>query len=89
MSNVYPTLNEYIKHLQDFVEKNPGAGERIAVTSIDDEGNGYKGVWLDDPDLCRFDGENRGEILTDEDIGEFGYTREEAAEAFPILAVRI
>lgn len=36
-------FKDYVKGLQELLEKNPGTAEMEVVTSISDEGNGY---WL-------------------------------------------
>ena len=37
-------FKDYVKGLQEFLEKNPKTAEMEVVTSIDDEGNGYNAV---------------------------------------------
>ena len=46
-------FNDYVKSLQQFLEKNPETAEMEAVTSIDDEGNGYNAVQFG-PSIAQF-----------------------------------
>lgn len=39
------TLREYIKGLNEFVEKNPDCIDLEVITSKDDEGNGFNSVY--------------------------------------------
>ena len=38
-------LGEYIKNLNEFIKENPKASDMEAITSIDDEGNGFKRIY--------------------------------------------
>ena len=39
-------FKDYVKGLQEFLEKNPETAEMEVVTSIDDERNGYNAVQI-------------------------------------------
>ena len=46
-------FKDYVKGLQEFLEKNPKTAEMEVVTSIDDEGNGYNVVQFG-PSIAQF-----------------------------------
>jgi hypothetical protein len=51
------TLSEFIKNLQEFIEKNPAALELEVITSKDSEGNGYESVYYG-PSIGHYDGDD-------------------------------
>ena len=40
------TLKEYLKALNELLEKNPQAGDFLVIHSSDDEGNSFQPVWF-------------------------------------------
>ena len=80
-------FNDYVKDLNDFLEKHPESGEMKVIYAADDEGNAYQEVyWNGVETVGNFDGKYRGEYIPKEYINEEeGYFPED----YPINSIVI
>lgn len=67
------TLEKYIKNLIEFGQENPELMDKDVIYSIDDEGNGYNGIYYSPSVYLRSD---NGETYSIDDLDylkEIGY----------------
>ena len=66
-------FKKYVKLLKKYLKENPESANFTVVYSADDEGNGFQVVSFG-PSVGNFDGEYRGDFMSDEDdLAEYEY----------------
>jgi DNA-binding protein H-NS len=63
-------FKEYVKGLNKALKENPEMGKYTAIYSRDDEGNGYQEVYYNNGSIGTWDGEGRGEFISQQEVLE-------------------